>query len=374
MAYSRVSEHSSMLFDATRNEAYARAIRGLVKPESVVLDLGAGMGLHGLLAAASGASRVYLAEPQPVVHAAREAARANHLTERVVILQNRIEDVRLEERADLIISVFTGNLLYSEDLLPSLFHARDKYLKPNGRLLPDRAQLWLAPLCAPALHAKFISRWSAPVMGLDYSAGRRYLANEILWPSRASLAESCQLGPGAPLVDLELMTATSGDCRATGTCGIETSGLCHGLLGWIQIRLLDQWLSSHPSAPEVHWSPAILPLDPPLQLEKGEQISVAIDRPYQGDWTWTVSAATGVRRHSTFLSGSHGISELRALAPQSRPGLNEEGSEVLCVLDMMRRSLSNQAIAESIAQSGDKDPIGALRRVQAIAMRYGRRG
>jgi len=363
-----------MLFDATRNEAYARAIHSLVRPESVVLDLGAGMGLHGLLAAAAGASRVYLAEPQPVVHAAREAAQANRLAERVVILQNRIEEVPLEEPVDLIVSVLTGNLLYSEDLLPSLFHARDRYLKPGGHLLPDRAQLWLAPLCAPALHAKFISRWSAPVMGLDYSAGRRFLANEILWPSRESLAEARQLGEGVPLVDLDLMTAVSGDCRATATCSIETSGLCHGLLGWIQIRLLDQWLSSHPSAPEVHWSPALLPLDPPLQLERGELISVAVDRPFQGDWTWTVSAGAGVRRHSTFFSGAHGVAELRAISPHNRPGLNEAGSEVLRILDMMGQGLSNQAIADSVAQSGDKDPIGALRRVQAIALRYGRTG
>jgi predicted RNA methylase len=115
----------------------------------VVLDLGAGLGVHGLLAAAAGAKRVYLVEPEPVVQLAKEIARANGLADRIVILEGRIEEVELPEQVDLIISVFTGNLLYSEDLLPSLFHARDRYLKPGGHLVPDFAELLLAPCRRP---------------------------------------------------------------------------------------------------------------------------------------------------------------------------------------------------------------------------------
>ncbi|MEZ0309401.1 MAG: methyltransferase domain-containing protein, partial [Ramlibacter sp.] len=188
MTYSRVVDHHSMVFDANRNEAYAHAIRQLVRPGSVVLDLGAGLGLHGLLAAAAGAARVYLVEPQGVVQTALEAARAAGFADRIVVLQERIEDVQLPEPVDLIVSVFTGNLLFSEDLLPSLFHARDRYLKPGGSLLPDRAELWLAPLSAPNLHDKHVARWQDPVMGLDYSSARALAANEILWLRRDEFA------------------------------------------------------------------------------------------------------------------------------------------------------------------------------------------
>ena len=160
---------------------------------------GAGLGVHGLLAAATGATRVYLVEPQPVVHVAKEAAHASGLQGKVFIYQDRIEDTHLPEPVDLIVSVFTGNLLFSEDLLPSLFHARDRYLRPGGKLLPDRAQLWLAPLCAPQLHDKHIGHWSQPVMGLDYSHARNFAANEIMWLRREELRGTQRLAKGAVL-------------------------------------------------------------------------------------------------------------------------------------------------------------------------------
>lgn len=372
MSYSRVANHNAMVFDATRNESYARAIRRLVRPDSVVLDLGAGLGVHGLLAATAGAARVYLVEPQPVAHAAREAAHANGLSERIVVLQDRIEDIRLPEPVDLIVSVFTGNLLFSEDLLPSLFHARDHWLRPGGQLLPDRAELWLAPLWAPRLHAENIGCWSGPVMGLDYSTAQRFAANEILWPPRSEFRDSSQLARGAVIAEVNLAKASNADCRGQASCRVERSGLCHGLLGWIRIRLGDQWLSTDIDN-DVHWRPALLPLDPPLPLAEGEQLRMSLFRPARGDWTWSAEAAAGSRRHSSFLSRSEGPAELRKLAPASAPGLNQNGQRVLRILEGLRQGLSNQAIAGSLVATEGLDAADALRKVQALALAYGGR-
>lgn len=374
MSYSRVAGHSAMVFDATRNDLYAQALRKLVHAGSVVLDLGAGLGIHGLLAAAAGAARVYLVEPQSVVQAAKDVARANGLENRLIVLQNRIEDVTVPEPVDLIVSVFTGNLLFSEDLLPSLFHARDRYLKPGGRLVPDRAELWLAPLCAPELHAKHVGRWSDPILGLDYSSTRRFAANEILFLRHEEFHGSRRLAGGGLISGVDLTTASSGDCKGSARCRVETSGLCHGLLGWIRIRLLDNWMSTDPDSPEVHWSPVMLPVDPPLPLVQGEEVELTLLRPAHGDWTWSVAAQSGSRRHSTFLAAADGANELRKLAPASSPGLSEDGERALRVLDLLRQGMSNRDIAERLAQAEASDVAGALRRVQALALRYGGRG
>ena len=373
MTYSRLADHSSMVFDANRNEAYARAIRQLVTPGSVVLDVGAGLGLHGLLAAAAGAARVYLVEPQAVVRTALDAARAAGLADRITVLQERIEDVQLPEPVDVIVSVFTGNLLFSEDLLPSLFHARDRHLKPGGRLLPDRAELWLAPLSAPLLHAKHVARWQEPVMGLDYSSARAFAANEILWLPRDEFTATTRMGAGALMADVDMSTASAADCRGEALCRVESSGDCHGLLGWIRIRLLDQWLSTGLDAPEVHWSPVMLPLDPPLPLLAGETVKVALQRPAHGDWTWSIAAQGGSRRHSTFLGRLDGGAELAKAAPSSSPGLGPRGRRVRDILESLDRGLSNQAVAAQLAETEGLDPAQALQEVQALAMRYGGR-
>ena len=43
--------HDSMVYDDTRNAFYSRAIKALTHQSSVVMDLGAGLGLHGFMAA-----------------------------------------------------------------------------------------------------------------------------------------------------------------------------------------------------------------------------------------------------------------------------------------------------------------------------------
>ncbi len=385
MSYSAISSHRFMALDGYRNSLYADAMRQVITPDSVVLDLGAGMGIHGLVAAAAGARRVYLVEPQSVVQIAREVAKVNRLDDRVVILQGTIEETELPEPVDLIVSVFTGNLLYSEDLLPSLIHARDRYLKPGGLLIPDLAELVLAPVSAPEMHAKNISCWSDPHLGLDFSSAHRFAANEILLLTRDELKAE-KLAPGSVVTAMDMTTAQHADCLGKAECRIEKSALCHGLLGWIRIKLGERWLSTDPSEPRVHWSPVMLPLDPPLPLEAGETVKISLKRPAHGDWTWSITAQSGTRRHSSFMSRADGPKRLRKLAPSYRPGLSEKGVGVLRVLEMMRDGMSNQEIALAMAglppSSPPSIPKGerirptntntgeALRQVQGLALRY----
>src|SRR3990167_6681712 len=67
MSYSSLHRHASMVFDEVRNRAYLEAMRRVITPASIVLDVGAGVGVLGLLAAKLGARKVYCVEPSPVV-------------------------------------------------------------------------------------------------------------------------------------------------------------------------------------------------------------------------------------------------------------------------------------------------------------------
>lgn len=375
MSYSSIASHRSMVFDELRNNLYANAIRERVTADSVVLDLGAGVGIHGLIAAAAGARRVYLVEAEPVVRVAMEVAHANGLADRVTVLEGRIEDVTVPEPVDMIVSVFTGNLLFSEDLLPSLFHARDRYLKPGGSMVPDLAELMLAPVHAPEMHAKYVGAWSEPVQGLNYSAARRFACNEIQWLRPADV-DASPLSPGRPVTRVDLLTATHADCQGAGVFEIVSSGLCHGLLGWIQIRLGSQYLSTNPQeqqGQEVHWATAFLPLNEPLELVAGEKVSVGLVRPRGGDWIWSVTAGAGARKQSSFLAHLDAADRLQHVAPQFKPSLDAQGRAIGLVLQAMDGSRSNRQIAELLVQ---KEPAAfptldeAMRTVQVLARRY----
>ncbi len=371
MSYSRIADHCNMVLDDRRNQAYDRALRDSLKAGSVVLDLGAGLGIHGLLAAAAGAAKVYLVEPQPVAQLAAAAARANGFGDRVVVVQQRIEDTQLPEQVDAIVSVFTGNLLFSEDLLPSLFTARDRYLKPGGILVPDFAQLALAPVSAPRLHRQHVARWSEPVMGLNYAMVRSIAANEIVGIRREELHDAQLLGAEVAAAEVDLMRAQTADCAGKAVCAVHTSGLCHGLVGSIRIRLAGQWLSTGPGAPDVHWVPMYLPVDPPLALQAGEDLTISIVRPSLGDWAWTLNAKAGERRHSTFLAGVEGPSDWRRAAPGGAPGLGPRGRRARLILDGLARGATIALIAEELGKTEALSKAEALREVQAMALRYG---
>ncbi|MGB1253184.1 MAG: PqqD family peptide modification chaperone [Candidatus Promineifilaceae bacterium] len=78
MAYS-VVHHRSMLFDERCNVAYLHALKQVVTPDSVVLDLGCGLGIHSLLAAQLGARHIYLVEPRNVIAVAEQAAKGRSI-------------------------------------------------------------------------------------------------------------------------------------------------------------------------------------------------------------------------------------------------------------------------------------------------------
>ncbi len=58
-----------------------------------------------------------------------------------------MEEIQLPvPKVDIIISEWMGYFLLYESMLDSVLFARDKYLAPNGKMLPDRALIYLASI------------------------------------------------------------------------------------------------------------------------------------------------------------------------------------------------------------------------------------
>src|SRR6185369_4280229 len=101
---------ASMIADRARMDAHAEALRRVVTPSSIVVDIGAGTGIMSLLACQAGARHVYAIEPSGAVQILVQAARDNGYADRVTVLQRLSKDVTLPERADVIVSDLRGVL------------------------------------------------------------------------------------------------------------------------------------------------------------------------------------------------------------------------------------------------------------------------
>lgn len=361
-----------MALDAIRNTAYEAALRRVVTPETVVLDVGAGTGIHGLLAAKLGAKSVYLVEPEDIIAVAEETVRAHGWDDRVHCIHRRMEEVTLPEPVDVIVSVLTGNFLLTEDLLPTLLHARDTALKPGGILIPDVAVMEAVPVSAPHLHRREISAWSDPQVGLDMSAARGYAANTVFYRSD-ELADAVYLAEPRPLHTLDLSKDEYDTLRSTVSYTITQSGECHGWVGWLRIHLGDAWLSTSPRDPSVHWTPAFLPLDPPVAVKVGERVSFELTRAPHGDWTWTIESESGRQRHSTFLGTPMKASTVQKADLDYAPALNPDGEAMAHVLRHCDASTNVTEIAQSLVErfpSRYRTSQDAVRFVQQTIKRY----
>jgi hypothetical protein len=89
---------------------------------------------------------VYAVEASNMAATARRVVSLNDFQHIVSVMQQRIEDVHLEQQVDVIVSEWMGCFLYGEAMLDSVLYARDQWLKDGGHMLPSSATLYLAPI------------------------------------------------------------------------------------------------------------------------------------------------------------------------------------------------------------------------------------
>jgi len=299
MSYNSILGQSSMALDETRNKVYRRALKDIVTPDSVVLDLGAGLGPFGLIAAKLGAHKVYLVEPQHIIHTVKNIVKQNNLQDVIECIQGTAENVKLPEKVDIITSCFTGNFLLSEDLLPSLYAARDKFLKADGVLLPDSGSMYAVPISIPKIFARRVESYSKPHLGIDYSYYRQHAANN--GGKLRNVKPANYLAKPQHIQTLDFYTEKTARCDHALEFKASRNAKCHGFLGWFNITLGKHKLSTAPDAPPVHWSPLWYPVDPPLVVKKNDIINLKVKKPEKKPWSWIMQVGAEKRAHSHFL-------------------------------------------------------------------------
>ncbi|OAY73469.1 putative protein arginine N-methyltransferase 6.2 [Ananas comosus] len=104
-----------------------------------------------------------------ILFLAKQVVEDNNLSDKVIVLHGRIEDVEIEETVDVIISEWMGYMLVYESMLESVIFARDKWLKPGGLILPSHASLYMAPVTNSERYHQSIDFWHN-VYGIKMSA------------------------------------------------------------------------------------------------------------------------------------------------------------------------------------------------------------
>jgi protein arginine N-methyltransferase 1 len=344
----------------------------------VVVDLGAGTGIMSCLAVQLGASTVYAIDPSDTLQVARTIARANHVADRIQFFHVCSQTLTLPERADVIVTDLRGVLPAFGGHFLAIADARERFLKPDGILIPRRDTVWAALVTAPDAYAELVGGWVSG--GLDLSAGRRMVLNNWI---KQRVTPAQLLTRPAQWAAIDYATVTTAALAGQLETEVQSSGTAHGLSLWFDTSLFeDIGFSNAPGEPELIYGQAFFPLSEPVPVECGDRVKIALRADLTGeDYTWgwntRIESPSGLlkadHKQSTFKGIPFPTDNIRKSADTYVPSPTEDAIIDRTILNNFgsKRTLHDIAI-DLASQFPDrfKDWKEAQGRIAQFAIRY----
>lgn len=269
--------HFAIVSDARRNDAYEAAIRRAVTPGCRVLDIGAGTGLLGMMAARAGAGAVVSCEMNPAVaDAAIDIVAANGLSDRVCVIAKSSIDLDVVEdmggAADLLVSEIVSNDVLGQDVLAVMTDAVDRgLLKPGGRMIPASA----TALVALAEWSKWDTMLLDTAAGFDVSRFNRLRKT----PQQVASTDQALTLRSAPAALYDFDFTRGGDWPAAHAevDVTATAGRANGVLLWMRLHLDAETVYEIKwgQAARESWTALFFPLAAPITCTAGDRMTIA---------------------------------------------------------------------------------------------------
>ncbi|KAK9472229.1 S-adenosyl-L-methionine-dependent methyltransferase [Dipodascopsis tothii] len=193
-SYSYNEIHESMLKDTVRTESYRDFIYNNkdVFKDKVVLDVGCGTGILSMFCAKAGARKVIAVDNSNIIEKAIANVYENGLDGVITCLRGKIEDLTLPvDKVDIIVSEWMGYALLYEAMFDSVISARDRYLKPDGLMVPSECRLLVAGMHDDEFVNDKVNFWN-DIYGFKMSAMKPRIFDEVLvesFPASAMVTE-----------------------------------------------------------------------------------------------------------------------------------------------------------------------------------------
>ncbi|WP_017595617.1 50S ribosomal protein L11 methyltransferase [Nocardiopsis potens] len=283
--------HQFILNDTIRKPAFVQAVRELVRPDDVVLDLGTGSGILAIAAAQSGARKVYAVEPAGMVHLAEKLAVHNGVADRIEFLQEWSHSLRLPEKATLLTTDIVGNEAMDMLIWETVDDARRRLLTPDARLLPGRldglATLVDVPdeaVAAQRIDEAQLDRWRR-WYGIDFAPFRdaQQGRSSSFYERPETVGTWTALSGADPLYEVDLSEPPR-RLSERRTLTATRAGRANGVVVHFRASLspsVDFTSSPWTGGPESHWYSCVWLLPEAVPVRPGDQIDIRFD--YAGE-------------------------------------------------------------------------------------------
>lgn len=273
-----------MIADIPRTRAFLQAMKTVVRPDDVVLDIGTGTGILAIAAAKAGARRVFAIEASAMADTATAMVKANGVEDRVEVLRGWSTRLTLPERATVLVTETIGNDPLGEYALDILLDAKRRLLVDDARVVPGQIRLYATLIEAPS---KILDRFTftsanalhwAEAFGLDFSA---LLREENVAPVVVSLLQEraktlIELTEPVEIGRLDFANPQPLSGRRF-TLKAVRDGMCNGVMLTFEVDVAPGLsLTIRPSLADEtnHWQPTIWLEPKPRELLTGYALDV----------------------------------------------------------------------------------------------------
>ena len=285
-SYSYFEIHKDMLSDKARTGAYRDALtkNPTLINDANVLDVGCGTGILSMFAARDGGARnvVGVDGSYRIADIARMNVGANGLQDKIEIIEGKLEDMDSIRGApfDVIVSEWMGYGLFFESMLDTVLYARDKYLKPDGALLPDVCCIKIAGFTKLATvdfdfwnDVYGFSMKEVAVQQLDHALATavvKHVEGEHIGTTETEILrlDLCKCS----VKDTEFSAEFKLDALEDATK--DQSQTIYGIVLWFDTEFSSRFcrenpvvLSTSPKEPKTHWVQTALHFPEPLVLD-----------------------------------------------------------------------------------------------------------
>ena len=223
----------------------------------------------------AGAKHVIGVDMSTIIHKAKEIVAANGMANKITLLQGKMEEVELPyPEVDIIISEWMGYFLLYESMLDTVLYARDRYLKPNGLIFPDKATLFVAGIEDGEYKEEKIGFWDN-VWGFDFTPLK---STALCEPLVDTVEMKAVVTDPNPVLTLDLYTVKSDQLsfKAPFKLLARRNDFIHALIAWFDIDFTACHkpirFSTGPHTRYTHWKQTVFYLTNVATVEEGEHM------------------------------------------------------------------------------------------------------
>ncbi len=272
----RSYSHQRLLADQTRCESFRAAIHEAVKPGDVVVDLGTGSGLLAFFAVQAGARKVYAIELGPIVRYAERIAKQNKLDDKIEFIRGVSYDIQIPELADVVIGENLGSLGIDENILPMYQDAARRFLKPGGKMIPNKVAMSVALVSDTGVHSRYIDPWRSKMYGINFDTFL-HIQLQTLFLGHFDDERIITLPQlySESVLDQNLSYSETTD--KTLQFDIDRPTTLSGFIAYFDASLTNSIrITNAPSSGKGNWDQVYFPVGEVLQLKHGYKVSVRI--------------------------------------------------------------------------------------------------